>query len=176
MSLYFVKPDLVYFEQYHEMYKEWQTESEHINPWFFKTKCETLEDFAAFIQMLDHYENANVDEQYASQTSYFVVDDNDRLIGGASLRHYLTVDGYNYGGHIGYGVRPSERRKGYGTEILKLALMQAKKLKIHKVLLTALETNISSNKVIQKCGGIFENKVKDSDNSIINRYWISISK
>ena len=176
MNLYFVKPDLTCFEQYSELYEEWQTESEHINPWFFKTQCKTIEDFADFIHMLDNYEKANVDKQYASQTSYFVVDENDRLIGGASIRHYLTTDGYNYGGHIGYGVRPSERRKGYGTQILKLALDEAKALKIYKVLLVALETNIGSNKVIQNCGGIFENQIKDSDNSVINRYWINIPK
>lgn len=175
MSLYFVKPDLVYFEQYKEMYCEWLGQ-EHINPCFFKTKCETLENFADFIQILDNYEKANVDKQYASQTSYFVVNENNKLIGGASIRHYLTIDGYNYGGHIGYGVRPSEREKGYGTQILKLALEEAKKLKIYKVLLVCLETNMGSNKVIQKCGGILENQVKDSDDSIINRYWIDISK
>lgn len=175
MSLYLVKPDLIYFEQYKEMYCEWWGQ-EHINPWFFQTKCETLENFADFVQMLDNYEKANVDKQYASQSSYFVVDENDRLIGGASIRHYLTVDGYNYGGHIGYGVRPSERKKGYGTEILKLALEEAKRLKIYKVLLVCLETNMGSNKVIQKCGGILESQVKDSDDSIINRYWIDISK
>ena len=85
---------------------------------------------------------ANVDKQYASQTSYFVVNENNKLIGGASIRHYLTIDGYNYGGHIGYGIRPSEREKGYGTQILKLALEEAKKLKIYKVLLVCLETNM----------------------------------
>lgn len=83
----------------------------HINSWFFQTKCETLEDIAGYIQMLDNYEKTNVDKQYASQSSYFVVDENDRLIGVASIRHYLTIDGYNYGGHIGYGVRPGERKK-----------------------------------------------------------------
>lgn len=175
MSLHFVKPDLTYFEQYEEMYREWKNQ-EHINPWFFNTKCQTLDEFANFVQMLDNYEKANVDRKYASQTSYFVVDENDRLIGGASIRHYLTVDGYNYGGHIGYGVRPSERRKGYGTEILKLSLEEAKVLKLTKVLLVALETNTGSNKVIQKCGGVLENKIKDSNNSVINRYWIHISK
>lgn len=176
MSIYLVKPDLIYFEQYREMYSEWQTESKHINPWFFKVQCNTLEEFSDFIRMLDDYEKANIDKQYASQTSYFAVDDNNRLIGGASLRHYLTVDGYNYGGHIGYGVRPGERRKGYATEILKLVLEEAKALKIYQVLLAALDKNIGSNKVIQNCGGILENRIKDTDNSIINRYWIDISK
>lgn len=175
MRLYLVKPDLVYFEQYKEMYYEWLGQ-EHINPWFFKTRCDTLENFADFVQMLDNCEKGKADKQYASQTAYFAVDENDRLIGGVSIRHYLTIDGYNFGGHIGYGVRPSERKKEYGTEMLKLALEEAKRLKIYKVLLACLETNIGSNRVIQKCGGVFENKVKDSDNSIINRYWIDVSK
>lgn len=175
MSLHLVKPDLTYFEPYKDLHLEWMGQ-EHIHPWFFKTRCNTLQDFADFIQMLDDYEKGTVDQQYASQTSYFVVDDHDRLIGGVSIRHYLTVPGYKYGGHIGYGVRPSERRKGYGTAILKLALEETKALKIYKVLLTALDTNTASNRVIQNCGGILENKVQDSDNSIINRYWIHISK
>lgn len=80
MSLHLVKPDLTYFEQYKDIHLEWVGQ-EHINPWFFKTQCNILNDFADFIQMLDDYEKANVDKQYASQTSYFVVDDNDRLIG-----------------------------------------------------------------------------------------------
>lgn len=175
MRLYLVKPDLTYFEQYKEMHLEWSGQG-HINPWFFKTKCDTLNDFAEFIQLLDSYEKGNINKQYASQSSYFAVDNKNRLIGGVSIRHYLTIDGYNYGGHIGYGVRPSERRKGYGTEMLKMALEETKELKIYKVLLTALETNIASNKVIQNCGGILENKVNDYDNDVINRYWISISK
>lgn len=57
-----------------------------------------------------------------------------------------------------------------------MALEEAKALKIYNVLLVALETNTGSNRVIQNCGGVLENKVKDSDNSIINRYWIHISK
>ena len=173
MHLYLVKPDLIYFEQYREMYKEWEDE-EHINPWFFKTKCETLEDFADFIQRIDDFEHGNADKQYASQTAYFVIDENDRLIGGASLRHYLTVDGYKRGGHIGYGVRPSERRKGYATEILKLTLKESKMLRLYKVLLTALESNTGSNKVIRNCGGILENQITDADGDLINRYWIHI--
>lgn len=175
MKLYLVKPDLIYFEQYCEMYEEWKAE-EHINPWFLRTECETLESFADFIQTLDSFENGMEDKKYASQTAYFAVDEKNNLIGAASLRHYLTVDGYHFGGHIGYGVRPSERRKGYATQILHLTLREAEKLKIRKVLLTALETNTGSNRVIQKCGGIFENKIQDADGDIINRYWITANE
>lgn len=79
--------------------------------------------------MLDNYEKVNVDKQYASQSSYFVVDENDRLIGGAGIRHYLTVDGYNYGGHIGYGVRASERKKRLRNKNIKNDFRGSKSIK-----------------------------------------------
>ena len=61
-----------------------------------------------------------------NQNTNSVIDENDKLIGAASLRHYLTVEGLNTWGHIGYGVRPTERKKGYGTEMLRLMLIKCK--------------------------------------------------
>ena len=58
----------------------------------------------------------------ASSSSYFVVDEDGKLIGATSLRHYLTVEGYHSWGHIGYGVRPGERRKGYAVQMLRMML------------------------------------------------------
>ena len=95
MKLYLAKPDLYFFGQYNEMMTEWQTSGTQIAPWFLDKPFENLEDFAEFIQMLDGCENANLDKKFSSTTSYFVTDENGRLIGAASLRHYLTVDGYN---------------------------------------------------------------------------------
>ena len=124
--------------------------------------------------MLDGCENANLDKKFSSTTSYFVTDENGRLIGAASLRHYLTVDGYNTWGHIGYGVRPSERLKGYATQILKMVLAEAKDKKIQRVLLGCHSSNVGSAKVIENCGGILENIVvaPDDKNETIRRYWI----
>lgn len=174
MKLYLAKLDLYFFGQYNEMMTEWQTSGTQIAPWFLDKPFENLGDFAEFIRMLDNCENANLDKRYSTTTSYFVTDENGRLIGAASLRHYLTVDGYNTWGHIGYGVRPSERRKGYATCILKMALAEAKVKKIQRVLLGCHSTNIGSAKVIENCGGILENIVADPDdiNETIRRYWI----
>lgn len=89
------------------------------------------------------------------------------------MRHYLTVDGYQAWGHTGYGVRPSERRKGYGTQIEKLLLEEAKKRKIRKVLVGVHTSNLGSIKVIQNCGGVLENDVLlPNDPEPIQRYWI----
>lgn len=174
MKLILVKPDLTYYDKYNEMMEEWCDSNTQIAPWFLDKPFNTMEEFADFIQMLDQTELGNQDNRFCSATSYFVIDENDRLIGAASLRHYLTMEGFNTWGHIGYGVRPSERRKGNGTEILKLTLEEAKKKKIYKVLMGAHKSNIGSCKVIENCNGIFENEVNDPDdiNEKINRYWI----
>lgn len=174
MKLILVKPDLTYYDKYNEMMKEWCDSNTQIAPWFLDKPFNTIEEFANFIQMLDQTELGNQDKRFCSATSYFVIDENDRLIGAASLRHYLTVEGFNTWGHIGYGVRPSERKKGYGTEILKLTLEEAKKKKIYKVLMGAHKLNIGSCKVIENCNGILENEVNDPGNinKTINRYWI----
>ena len=174
MNLILVKPDLTYYDKYNEMMKEWCDSNTQIAPWFLDKPFNTIEEFADFIQMLDQTELGNQDKKFCSATSYFVIDENDRLIGAASLRHYLTVEGFNTWGHIGYGVRPSERRKGYGTEILRLTLEEAKKKKIYKVLMGAHKSNLGSCKVIENCNGILENEVNDPNdiNEKINRYWI----
>lgn len=175
MKLILIKPDLTYYDKYNEMMKEWRDSNTQVAPWFLDKTFSTIEEFADFIQMLDQTELGNQDKRFSSSTSYFVVDEDDRLIGAASLRHYLTVEGINTWGHIGYGVRPSERRKGYGAEILKLTLEEAKKKKIYKTLVCAHKSNIASCKIIEKCNGILENVVNDPDNinEIINRYWIN---
>ena len=175
MKLFLVKPDLTYYEKYNEMMNEWCDSKTQIALQFLDRPFNTIEEFAEFIQMLDETELGNQDKRYCSATSYFVIDENDRLVGAASLRHYLTVEGLNTWGHIGYGVRPSERRKGYGTEILKLTLEEAKKKKIYKVLMGAHKSNVGSCKVIENCNGIFENEVNDpnDDKEKINRYWIN---
>ena len=173
--LHLVKPDLIYYEKYNEMMEEWNESNTQIAPWFLDKPFENIEEFAEFIKMLDNVENGIVDKNFSSSTSYFVINKNGNLIGATSLRHYLTVEGFNTWGHIGYGVRPSERRKGYATEMLKMMLQEAKNKKINKVLIGAHASNIGSCKVIEKCDGILENVVIDPNDTkeTINRYWIN---
>ncbi len=177
MRLYIARPDLYFFNEYNDMMTEWNKSGTQIAPWFLDKPFENLEDFAGFIQMLDNCENANLDKNYSSTSSYFVIDENDKLIGAASLRHYLTVEGYNTWGHIGYGVRPSERRKGYAAQMLKIMLDEAKTMKMHKVLISCHTSNIGSVKVIESCGGKLENIVDDPNETgkTINRYWFKIN-
>lgn len=175
MKLYLAKPDLYHFNSYNDMMQEWSESGTQIAPWFLDRPIASIEDFYRFIRMLDNCEHGNTDKMYSSTTSYFVVDETDRLIGAASLRHYLTIEGYATWGHIGYGVRPTERQKGYATDILHMMLQEAKYKKIHRVLIGCNSSNRGSIRVIEHCNGVLDSIVKDPDNQneTINRYWIN---
>ena len=97
--------------------------------------------------------------------------DNGEFIGSLSLRHRLNENLLKMGGHIGYSIRPSARKRGYGTKILELALPIAKSLGIDKVLVTCDDDNTGSAKIIEKNGGVLENKV-EHEGKLKRRYWI----
>ena len=176
MKLRLVKPDLYFFEQYNDMMREWTESGTRIAPWFLDEPFDSIDAFAKFVQMLDDCEHGILDKRFCSTTSYFVINEVGKLIGAASLRHHLTADGFNTWGHIGYGVRPSARRKGCATEILRMMLEECKSRHFWRVLIGAHADNTGSCRVIEKCGGVLENSVPDPDNSgkTINRYWIEV--
>lgn len=97
-----------------------------------------------------------------------------KIVGIIDLRHHIDhpILG-TWGGHCGYTVRPTERRKGYAKEMLRLNLEKAKELGITRFLITCNVDNIASEKTILANGGIFE-KIIDVDGSQIKRYWIEI--
>lgn len=96
-----------------------------------------------------------------------------KLVGMIDIRHRLNEYLLQFGGNIGYSVRPSQRRKGYATEMLALALEECRKLGLDRALVTCDKTNIGSAKTIQKNGGVLENEVLEGDR-ITQRYWIAL--
>ena len=106
---------------------------------------------------------------------FFLLDEErDRLLGAVNIRHYLNESLLREGGHIGDGIRPSERNKGYGTELVRLALEECRKLGINRVLMTCDKDNIASARTIVKNGGVLENEFVNSDREIEQRYWIAL--
>ncbi len=95
--------------------------------------------------------------------------DNNKLIGLLNIRFDLTSDLKNKYGEIGYGVRPSERRKGYATKMLSYALSICKELGMKKVILGCYKDNIGSNKTIIKNGGILSRE--DFDELKLSNEW-----
>ena len=121
-------------------------------------------------------ENTN-NPMYYRYLQYGLFDDaENRLLGLLQIR--LNLKGYliEYGGHIGYCVRPSERRKGYAKLMLREALQVCKSIGLDNVLITCLEDNIASAKTIEACGGVLERITFDDKNYQANmkRYWITV--
>lgn len=93
-----------------------------------------------------------VDGWKVPQTTYWLYAD-DVPVGVAKLRHFLTDALRDAGGHIGYAIRPTERGKGYGTAICRLALQEAFALGIDSVLITTQSDNEASKAVCRRNGG-----------------------
>lgn len=99
----------------------------------------------------------------------------DAFIGEVSIRHRLDAWLLEEGGHIGYGIRPSRQSRGYGKRILALALAECRRLRIGPVLVTCLDSNTASARIIETNGGRLENMIPDpSGRGSLRRYWITL--
>jgi len=94
------------------------------------------------------------------------------LVGRASLRFELNDFYATLGGHVGYGVAPLHRRRGYASEILRQALVILRGEGVEEILLTCRDDNVGSATVIERHGGAFESLVPDPDGPLYRRYWI----
>ncbi|GAC1390330.1 MAG: GNAT family N-acetyltransferase [Ktedonobacteraceae bacterium] len=133
------------------------------------------ENFDAFVQRaIQQKDRAKVMLGRVPNTDFWLID-NGEFVGRLNLRYELDQDLLKFGGHIGYEVRPSRRKQGYGTLMLRLGLAKAKAVGIHRVLVTCDENNIGSKKIIEHNGGQFENAVYVDGFAVKKlRYWIDV--
>lgn len=149
--------------------EEWYATGEKIIPYAIRRL-----DFYDFYNYMNYLEVKDDKEGLVPDSTFFCLDEErDIFVGAVNIRHYLNDSLLINGGHIGDGVRPSERRKGIATEMIHLALKECKKIGIDKVLMVCDKDNIGSAKSIQKNGGILENEVI-VDGVVEQRYWITI--
>jgi predicted acetyltransferase len=154
-----------------EMLNEWLRTGEKIVP--FSLKPYTA-DFNEYIKhLIERSKGIGIPEHFVPNSTFWLVNINNKILGTVNIRHRLTDFLLKEGGHIGYGIRPSERKKGYATKILELALLEAKKLGINKALVTCDSDNIGSKKTILKNNGIYyqTNTVEGKEKL---GYWIDI--
>lgn len=172
MKLRLIEPTIEYEEQVMEYKRSFLANNDSL------AGGSSLKRANTYLEWLEDLENKKINKPGSSlvpSTSYLAVDENNKLIGLIDLRH--TIDHpilSSYGGHVGYSVAIDEREKGYAKEMLRLVLLEAKKLNITKLLLTCQEGNIASEKTIIANGGVFDKTICVEDKKY-KRFYISNS-
>ena len=170
---FLTEPSECYRESYLTALREFQAEGKNLKPSFE----EVAAHFPGFLQhMRDQGDRSKLKPGRVPSSEFWLIDGDD-YVGSISLRHELTEDLVDKGGHIGYKIRPSRRQQGYGTLILCYGLEQARALGLTRVLLTCDEQNLGSRKVIESNGGVLENSIQlEAWPEKICRYWIALSE
>ena len=172
MEIRLVRPDITFKFQYEEMIGEWLAYGGRLNPGALQNNGNSYE---TWLQWID--EDAHEDTcppEAVPQTMYFAVRNDGKLIGAVTVRHKLNeqTNKSSGGGHVGFGVRPTERRKGYAKEILRLALNKLAERGINDVMINCASDNIGSEKTILACGAAFQDEVVNNEGEKAKRFWI----
>ena len=167
-----VKPDLSYADEIIKYKEESLAESPIING------SAGLDRFSSIEVWLEELKKRSCEDTVPKglvpSSTYLAVREKDNyIVGMIDIRHYLNEYLTQAGGHIGYGVRKTERNKGYAKQMLKLALEKCKELKIKKVLITCDEDNIASEKVILSANAKLED-IRNVDGENKKRFWIDL--
>ena len=177
-SVRLVQPSIAFESEYLSMAEEfWSKESWVAGEKRVQNDRALMENnFPAYIRRLDGEARAiGLQPGFVPCTTFWLIANNTQILGGSRLRHWLTTSLEHEGGHIGYVIRPSDRRKGYGTHILALTLEKARDLGLNRVLLTCDTDNIGSARLIEKNGGkLVSQGISHSYEKPISRYWINL--
>lgn len=172
ITLKLVKPSIEIESSYDAYISEWEASGEEIVP------LASSRTGRSFIELLKFWEENTTEKAYemgwVPSTLYFLVDDAGEIYGASHIRHELNDYLFQVGGHVGYGIRPSERKNGYASKMLRLTLPLARQLGIGKLLVTCDKSNTASARTILNNGGILENEVR-YEGETVQRYWIGLS-
>ena len=164
-----IKLEEQYKPQLTDMMDEWTATGETIIPYAIR-KCD-YHDFPSYLASLEVTQPA---DGLVPDSTYFCLDtERSIFVGAVNIRHYLSEGLLLSGGHIGDGIRPSERGKGLGTRMIALALDKCRELGIGRVLMCCDSDNFASARTIEKNGGVLENVVVGGG-APVKRYWITL--
>ena len=167
-----VKPDLSYTDEIIKYKEESLKESPLINGSAGLDRFSSIEDWLEELNKRSCEDT--VPKGLVPSSTYLGLREKDNyIVGMIDIRHYLNEYLTEAGGHIGYGVRKTERNKGYAKQMLKLALEKCKELKIKRVLITCDEDNIASEKVILSANAKLED-IRNVDGENKKRFWIDL--
>lgn len=159
-----ILPNESFAESYHQYIAELGKEERYPFPLDFDAS-----DFSALLARIENFrQGVNLPEGYVPSTTYWLMS-GDRIVGVSNLRHYLNARIAHVGGHIGLGVRPSERGKGIGKLLMKLTIEQVRARGIDAVHIHCYAHNRASAGMILANGGILHSEITDG-NHTVQRY------
>jgi predicted acetyltransferase len=170
-ELSLVDPHPRYQDALLDMYEDFEKAGE-VNPDIYSAR----KDFEAYVRSLQEASHGHgLAEGWVPYSTHWLSDDKGELLGESHLRYHLTPGLAIVGGHIGYRIRPSARRKGYGTLILAFTLDRARAIGLPRVLVTCDSDNIGSRRIIEKNAGVLTRQFfHASSQTSKNHYWIDL--
>jgi predicted acetyltransferase len=118
-------------------------------------------DFAALLDRLANFEaGRNLPAGYVSSSTYWLVESGE-IVGVSNLRHSLNEEIRHCGGHIGLGIRPAQRGRGLGAELMALTIQQAWKRGIEEVHIHCYKSNGASASIIESNGGVLHSEIEE---------------
>jgi predicted acetyltransferase len=168
-----IRPSPELSKTHGDFIQEFRQRREPLVPWVLGLD---RSDFPQYVKRLNDFSTGiGLQPGFVEHTTYWLVEHDKVLLGVSNLRHRLTPALQTKGGHIGFGVRPSQRQRGHATRLLALTLLEARSLGIDRVLLTCDKDNAASARVILRNGGILDTETTGSDDHTTLRYWIDLT-
>ena len=171
-----IEPTIEYKKQIEEYRREFLEAGGSMDGCGSLRRFEDARDWLAQVEAFKHPET--VPDGLVTSTQFvYVREEDEKIVGMIQIRHYLNDYLRDYAGHIGYSVCPGERRRGYATQMLRETLPYCRELGIDNVMISCLNDNEASRRVILKCGGVYDSTVYEADRDrYLERYIIDLTK
>jgi predicted acetyltransferase len=129
--------------------------------------------WARYLELLDGLRTGARIPDGLVHSDFLLAEVDGEIVGRVSIRYDLNEALAERGGHVGYGVRPAFRRRGFASEILRQSVRRIRANGTERVLVVCDDDNLGSATVIERCGGVLESVVTPNDGSApYRRYWI----
>lgn len=167
-----ILPDEKFEAEYINYRREWQETGDVAFPWSLGLD---FQGFPSLVQMLQDFQlGKGMPPGFVPFTCLWLVTEQGRILGFIEIRHFLSERLAYRGGHIGYGIRHSERKKGYARRMLRMALSYCRDIGLMDVMITCAKTNLASARTIRSSGGTLDSEDTDVNGETFQRYWFHL--